>query len=100
MRSIPRVRFDALAGYCRKPQTVLIGEELKWYEHANERVLGVLMRDYADNDYAGMVLGRDDRGRFRWIGTGGFNASRRAAERAFVRELKRLGAAPDEEFQQ
>jgi hypothetical protein len=100
MRSIPRVRFDALAGYCRKPQTVLVGEELKWYEHANERVLGVLMRDYADNDYGGMVLGRDERGRFRWIGTGGFHISRRAAERAFIKELKRFGDASDEEFQQ
>jgi len=100
MRLISQVRFDALAGYCRKPQTVLVGEELSWYEHADERVLGVLIRDYADDDYGGMVLGRDNRGRFRWIGMGDFNTSRRKAKRSLKRELKRLGAAPDDEFSQ
>lgn len=30
MRSIPSVRFNALASYCRLPQASLCAEELKW----------------------------------------------------------------------
>ena len=43
MRPISRLRFDALAGVPETP--ALIGEELGHFEHANERVLGVLTRD-------------------------------------------------------
>jgi hypothetical protein len=98
MRAISKMRFDALAGYCRQPQTVLFGQELSWFEHGGERVLGVLIRDYADNDYGGMVLGRDARGRFRWVGAASFKKSKSCEIFALRKEMKRLAALPDEEF--
>jgi hypothetical protein len=59
MRPISRLRFNALASYARDPRTVLTAEELGWFEHADERVLGVLIRDRTDDDYSGIVLARD-----------------------------------------
>lgn len=45
LRRIGRARFEALAGYIRGSQSVLISRELEWYEDERERVLGVLMLD-------------------------------------------------------
>jgi len=47
----------------------MVAEELNWFEEADEKVLDVLVRDLADDDYACYVLGRDARFRFRavWI---------------------------------
>jgi len=42
MRPISRVRFDALARYARQPMAGYFSEELAWFEHASERVLGIL----------------------------------------------------------
>jgi hypothetical protein len=69
MNSIPRIRYDALAGYSRSPQTVLSSEELGWFEESDERILGVLIRDLEDNDFSSVVLARDRLGRFRavWV---------------------------------
>jgi hypothetical protein len=100
MRPISLMRFNALAAYCRRPEIILYSEELKWFEHSGERVLGVLMRDYADGDFGGQILGRDARGRFRWIGAGEFNLSQLRAEFSLRREMERLAAEPDEEFRQ
>ena len=38
MREINRVRFDALAGYCRDPMARLTAEETAWFEEGGERV--------------------------------------------------------------
>jgi len=100
MRRISLIRFNALAGYCRQPQTLLYGEELKWFEHGGERVLGILIRDRTDDDYGGMILGHDRKGRFRWIGDSGFIQSQRRAEIALRVEMERFAAAPDEEYYQ
>jgi hypothetical protein len=30
-----------------------------WYEHGQERVLGLLLRDRTDNDFGGYIFGKD-----------------------------------------
>ena len=101
MRPISRDRFNILAGYCRKPLAAQIAEELGWFEHGRERVLGVVIRDRVDNDFGGIVMGRDRKGRFRCIGqTKDFCFSKRRSEVALRREMERLSMAPDEEYYQ
>ena len=100
MRPISLVRFNALAGYCRLPQALLHAEELKWFEHGGERVLGVSIRDPTDGDFGGIVLGLDRKGRFRWIGSPPYQESQRRAEALLRREMERLSMAPDEEYYQ
>lgn len=67
MRRLSKERFDALGGYCRQPQLVLYTEELDWFEYDNERLLGILIKDRVESDFSCAVLGRDERGRYRFV---------------------------------
>ena len=69
MKAISKLRFDSLAGYTRSPMMAMIAKELSWFEEAHEKVLGLVVLDLTDEDYACYVLGRDKRNRFRavWI---------------------------------
>jgi len=67
MIEINRKRFDALAGYTRLPPIVLIIQEAGWFSTDDERLLGLVTWDRIDYDYGWIVLGRDQRGRFRAI---------------------------------
>lgn len=98
MKPISLVRFNALAGYCRKPGTLLLGEELKWFEHGGEQILATLVRDRTDDDFAGMILGRDRKGRFRWIDSTKFYSSQRLAEAILRRKMERLALASDKKY--
>jgi hypothetical protein len=100
MKPIPLVRFDALAGYARKPMIRILAEELSWFEHADERVLGLVNRDRTDNDFGGHVFGRDRKGRFRWIAGTDSRPTAHQARIALRLEMERQAALPDEEFYQ
>lgn len=100
MKPISLLRFNALGGYARQPEAILFAEEIRYFAHANERVLGMVIRDRNDNDFGGMVFGRDRRLRFRWVsGTGFFNSQRRA-EVELRREMERVDALPDDKYYQ
>jgi hypothetical protein len=77
-----------------------MADEVGWYEHAGERVLGLLIRDLADNDFGGYVFGRDRKLRFRAVSSSGFDPRRRHAEIALRRELERVSAEPDDDYYQ
>lgn len=65
LNKISKQRFDALGGYCKKPGTELLFRELDWFEYANERFIGVIVQCRTDLDFAGMMLAKDKRGRYR-----------------------------------
>ena len=67
MIEISRQRFEALAGYTRLPAIVMIIQEAAWFATADERLLGLVTWDRFDHDFGWVVLGRDQRGRFRAI---------------------------------
>src|SRR4051812_4132604 len=67
MFEIAKQRFDALAGYIRAPEMVLLVQEAAWFATAGERLLGLVVWDRTDYDYGWVVLGRDRRARFRAI---------------------------------
>jgi hypothetical protein len=99
MKPISPLR-DALGGYARDPRSLLFGEEIRYFEHAGERLLGMIVRDRTDNDFGGLVFGRDRRLRFRWVaGTRFFNSQRRA-EIDLRLEMERVAALSDDEYYQ
>ena len=100
VKRIGRARFEALAGYIRGPQSVLISRELEWYEDEKGRVLGVLMLDLADEDFAGVVFGRDARRRFRAVTVSAFSDSRDTARASLEVDLDTWSRMPDTEFWQ
>ncbi|TDY22111.1 hypothetical protein B0G81_2398 [Paraburkholderia sp. BL6665CI2N2] len=67
MNDISRVRFEALAAYCRRPETALMAEEVRWLEAYDEALLVVVIRDLSDDDYAAILLARDRKERYRWV---------------------------------
>lgn len=58
-------RFDALVTHSRSPAAAYFCEEIAWFSNEEETVLGVLVRDKSDIDFSGIILGRDEAGRFR-----------------------------------
>jgi hypothetical protein len=100
MKEISRIRFNALAGYARHPRTVLTAEELGYYEHADERVLGIVVRDRADNDFAGMVLARDELKQYRWTSMTEWAPTARHARALLRPALEQAAMSPDEEHHQ
>jgi hypothetical protein len=97
MQQIPRIRFDALAAYCRAPQHVLTGKELRWFSFDNERVLATLIRDTIDGDYGGILLARDEMKRYRCEDTTAFFDSTDAARAAIKEQAHHLLAALDKQ---
>lgn len=93
-------RFDALASYARESRAAFFGDELAWYEYANERVLGAVIRDRADGDYGGLVFGRDRLLRYRWVNGTKLFPTVAAATAALRRNMKKTAAEPDEEYHQ
>lgn len=100
MRSITQMRFNALAGYCRGPRALIDAEELAWFEHGGERVLGVIIMDTQDRDYSGMVLARDRKGRFRFVGLNDFVPTQRHAKVLLRPKMEQISMLPDEDYYQ
>jgi len=66
IKTISKPRFDVLT-LSKHPMATIMAEEVEWYADVNENVLGSVIRDRTDNDWNYVILGRDERGLFRWI---------------------------------
>ena len=66
-----------------------IAEEVSWWCAAEERLLGVVVRDRIDDDYGWLILARDTIGRFRCISVDTSLESKFHAEEALRFEIAR-----------
>jgi hypothetical protein len=98
--AISLYRYNALAGYSRKPSTFLLSAEVEWYEHISGRLLGVLILDLTDQDFGGIIMGRDGRGRFRCVDVTDFRGDIEQARRLLFEGLEKSSTSPDAEFEQ
>lgn len=95
MKEISQIRFNAIAGYARHPRAALTGDELAYYEAEDGSVLGLIIRDRTDSDFAGMAFGRDAKLRFRWISMTHFLESPGQAREALAQLITNLLEKPD-----
>lgn len=72
MRSIHKLRFDAFAGYARRPVAEIFGRELEYFESGGGTIFGMMIQDTTDGDYFGMIFAPDARRRYRSAGMTGF----------------------------
>lgn len=97
---LSRRRFEALAAYTRVPAILLFIKELAWFATADERLIGVITEDRQDHDFGWVVLGRDERLRYRAIDQNAslptFEASRDQMFAAMARHI----VLPDEAYHQ
>ena len=100
MKALPKVRFDALAGYSRSPYISLSARELGWFEEADRTVLGVVALDVADRDYVWTVLARDAKNRYRAVDLRHSIPTQAQAESDLARALAGHALRPAEEHHQ
>lgn len=60
-------RFNALAAHSRSPAAAYVSDELGWYTNEDESVIGVLLLDTVDDDFAAVAMARDENGAYRAI---------------------------------
>ncbi|GHV46043.1 hypothetical protein AGMMS49546_33320 [Spirochaetia bacterium] len=65
IKTIAKQLFDSYVVASRHPNIVFFAEELQWYANADETILGVVLIDKIDNDFASVLMGRDEGERFR-----------------------------------
>lgn len=96
MKEISEVRFNAIAGYARQPMARITGEELAYFEGDGGTIMGLLLRDRTDNDFAGMAFGRDKKLRFRWTSMTDFLETPAEAVAALEKLISEMRAKPEE----
>src|SRR6266478_2926809 len=85
---ISKLRFDAIAGYARRLGAHVLSEELAWYETPNGRVVGTLILDTYDDDFGGIIMGRDEKERFRCVDITAFSVSPEIASNRLKAEME------------
>lgn len=100
IKSINKRRFEALAGYTRQPGIILIVEEIIWLATEDERLIGIVTFDRIDFDFGWVVLGRDERLRFRAVAVDASLSTAEESETKLRERMRALWAEPDESFHQ
>lgn len=91
--------FDAFRP-TRGPLTALFGEEKEWYAARRGNAIGVLILDKIDRDWAYVILGRDQRGKFRAIDSQVSFETQQEARGHLLGELRRLARSGKKTFRQ
>jgi hypothetical protein len=73
---------------------------MEWYATGDERLLGMLVRDRIDNDFGWIILGRDERFRFRAIDANSSLESVSLARDELFKRMEDRNEEPDEAFHQ
>jgi len=62
MELIDRAEFDRLVGHLRSPATRLLYDELSWMANQSRSVVGLVLRDKTDKDFAWVLFVREPDG--------------------------------------
>jgi hypothetical protein len=63
--NLSKKRFDALTSFSIRPAASNMGRELAWYTNEDESIIGTILQDSFDHDFAAILLGRDEGSRYR-----------------------------------
>lgn len=99
IESILRCEFDALKPE-RHPLASAVVLEKEWFADRQRTVLGALLLDRTDDDWAYVVLGRDKAGVFRWIAGEHSIGSRDTARDRLVDAMREILASGQSVFPQ
>jgi hypothetical protein len=88
VKSLTPERYNAFIAWTRQPLAHRTVVEKEFFANTDETLIGVLFMDRTDRDYAWAVLGRDAKGRFRWI-DGNASLTRTEARHGLFAAIKR-----------
>jgi hypothetical protein len=97
---ISRLRYDALAGYSRRPTAHVFSTELAWYEHKTFPIVGAVIVDHTDMDFGGVLMGRGENKRFRCVDVFGWDDNPEAAEQLLILRLQEWAKKPQSDLEQ
>jgi hypothetical protein len=100
VKPIDLKRFNILAAYSRQPSAHVLSYELEHFATDGDRVLGVLVRDRIDGDFAGLILGKDESSQYRCVDVLTFTNMHDSARDALIRALEHWHLRPHEDFYQ
>lgn len=98
VRTITLRRFDILSAYTRQPTAFLLSEELEHLATDNDRVLGILVQEKIDGDFAGIILGKDESSQYRCVEVLTFTNLLASARDELVASLEKWHQLPAEDF--
>lgn len=90
IKKITLSRFNALATYARNPAVKSHSQEQEWFETFDGKVLGLLLLDTIDNDYAGLIFSRDGNKRYRFISMTSFGNSDTKVRKELLNKIREL----------
>jgi hypothetical protein len=96
---ISRDEFDAYEPF-RAPGVEMLADEQEWYADDFGNVLGSVIRDKVDDDWSYVILGRDERGRFRAIDVDSSIETRQRASTELLRKMAELETSGELDFPQ
>lgn len=67
LKALTPERYNAFVSWMKSPIADDIGEELEFFSSTDESLIGVLIKDLTDRDFGYVLLGRDEKQRFRCI---------------------------------
>lgn len=89
VKSILKSDFYAL-NPARHPGIDILAIEKEWFADKDKIILGCLLLDRTDDDWVYVILGRDERGTYRWIDGGNYEERDRSREDLVVAMQKIL----------
>ena len=99
LKALSQPRFEALL-YRRSPFTWYLFEELEWWSSEDESLLATITLDGIDQDYAYVVLGRDETGVFRGVANQASFPTLGKARAAMRDKISELSSDGAQEFSQ
>lgn len=99
LKPLSQPRFEALL-YRRSPFTWYLFKELEWWSTEDESLIAAITLDGIDDDYAYIVLGRDETGVFRGVANHVSFPTQDEARAAMLSKMEELSIDGSQEFPQ
>lgn len=99
IKKMTKERYNAFVAWTRAPAADMYGQEIEFYSNEPETLIGVVLLDRIDHDYAFVTLGRDLKSRFRCIDVSA-SMSRTDARHALFHSIAKHSSSGDAVFPQ
>jgi hypothetical protein len=100
--AINRISRDEFNSYnpARSPMAAVMTDETDWYADDAGNVIGTVLRDRTDSDWAYIIMGRDERGNFRCFALEASIAAEGASRDQLLAAMRKVDASGQIEFAQ
>ncbi len=99
IKRLTKAQFDSF-NPARGPAIAAIATEKSWFSDDAGNVIGAVLLDHSDQDWNYVILGRDERGTFRWIEGDSSFKTQAEAEQKLNAAMSKLAESGEKTFPQ